>query len=445
MGYICVSGGGPALGTPRDVAYTGGIQLLAGAAYVHRFILGKVSRLLRLPTLGLALSLLAGCAATHQPMGPAVQPPRLEDQALVTPDGVPLPLRQWLPPGPPRAAILALHGMNDYSNAFAQPAEYWARQGIATYAYDQRGFGRAPQPGIWSDTETMVADLNAAVDAIHVRLPGVPLYVLGESMGGAVIVAALAQPGPGGKPLARRIDGAILSAPALWGRQTMNAFYRLTLWAAYRTFPGMALEPPAGLKIVPSDNGEMLRALGRDPLVLKRTRIDAVSGLVDLMTTAYDDLDRLPHDVPVLVLYGQHEQVLDRKSVSDALARLDAMRAVMPVRQAIYARGYHMLLRDRCAATVWSDVASWVGATGAPLPSGADRTAWIEDKDKGQACLAGAGGETGSQAGNGLQAPAATPDEGRFPPVPLPRTDVRLRAGSPAVPPVRAMLRARPG
>ncbi|SAI34802.1 Arylesterase [Bordetella ansorpii] len=390
---------------------------------MHRFILGKFSRLFRLPALGLALSLLAGCAAMHQPMGPAGQPPRLEDQALVTPDGVSLPLRQWLPPAAPRAAILALHGMNDYSNAFAQPAEYWAQQGIATYAYDQRGFGRAPRPGIWSDTETMVADLNAAVDAIHARQPGVPLYLLGESMGGAVIVAALAQPRTDGKPLARRIDGAILSAPALWGRQTMNVFYRLTLWAAYQTFPGMALEPPAGLKIVPSDNDEMLRALGRDPLVLKRTRIDAVSGLVDLMTTAYDDLDRLPQDVPMLVLYGQHEQVLDRKSVSDALARLDAVRAAMPVRQAVYARGYHMLLRDRCAATVWNDVASWVDATAAPLPSGADRTAWIEEKGEGQACPAGGGGEAGSQAGNGLDAPVATPQQGRFPPVPLPARD----------------------
>ncbi|WP_222130022.1 alpha/beta hydrolase [Bordetella genomosp. 13] len=391
------------------------------AAYVHRYAPGSFPRCLRLPALWLALSLLAGCAASHQPMGPAVQAPRLEDQALVTPDGMMLPLRQWLPPGPPHAAILALHGMNDYSNAFALPAEYWAQQGIATYAYDQRGFGRAPQPGIWSDTGTMVADLNAAADAIHARHPGVPLYVLGESMGGAVIVAALAQAQPpqhGGGPLTRRIDGAILSAPALWGRQTMNLFYRLTLWAAYQAVPGMSLEPPAGLKIVPSDNDEMLRALGRDPLVLKRTRIDAVNGLVDLMTTAYDDLDRLPHDVPVLVLYGQHEQVLDRKSVSEALARLDAVRPSMPVRQAVYARGYHMLLRDRCAATVWSDVASWVDAPGAPLPSGADRTAWIEEKGHGAECPGGLAADAEPAKDRRVQSSA--PASGQFPPVPVP-------------------------
>lgn len=370
-----------------------------GIAFVHRSSLGKFAGSLRFASALLALSLLAGCTATHQPMGPVVQAPSIDGQALLAPDAAVLPLRAWLPPGPPRAAILALHGMNDYSNAFQMPGEYWSRLGIATYAYDQRGFGRAPQPGIWSDTQTMAADLSAAVDAIAARHPGVPLYVLGESMGGAVVISALAQPGPGGKPLAQRIDGAILSAPALWGRQTMSALYRLTLWAAYQTVPGMKLEPPAGLKIVPSDNIEMLRALASDPLVLRRTRVDAVSGLVDLMTTAYDDLDRLPGDLPVLVLYGQHEQVLDRKSVTESLARLDARSAGSPVRQAVYSRGYHMLLRDRCAATVWSDVAAWIEAPAAPLPSGADRSRWIEkESTPAPVCPDGQGEPMATQA-----------------------------------------------
>jgi len=367
--------------------------VLAGAAFVQRFPLGRFSRFFMMPLLGLmALSvvLLAGCAATYQPMGAAVHTPRLTEQALRAADDAVLPLRAWLPAGPPRAAIVALHGMNDYSNAFSLPGSYWAQQGIATYAYDQRGFGLASRPGIWPDTPTLVADLKAAVQAVHARHPDVPLYVLGESMGGAVAIAALAQPGPGGQSWRREIDGVILSAPALWGRQTMNLFYRLTLWTAYQVAPGMTLTPPRGLKIVPSDNQPMLRALGRDPLVLKRTRVDAVRGLVDLMSVAYDDLERLPRDLPLLVLYGQHEQVLSRKSVAEALARLDAATPAIPMRQAVYERGYHMLLRDRCAATVWRDVAAWVRAPDAPLPSGADHIVWREHEEASPVCADGA-------------------------------------------------------
>ena len=59
-------------------------------------------------------------------------------------DGATLPLKSWLPDGKPKAVILALHGFNDYSNAFKDSGEEWAKHGIATFAYDQRGFGAAP-------------------------------------------------------------------------------------------------------------------------------------------------------------------------------------------------------------------------------------------------------------------------------------------------------------
>jgi len=48
-----------------------------------------------------------------------------------------------------KAVILALHGFNDYANAFDGPGEIWAKEGIVTYAYDQRGFGAAPERGLW--------------------------------------------------------------------------------------------------------------------------------------------------------------------------------------------------------------------------------------------------------------------------------------------------------
>jgi len=311
-------------------------------------------------------------------MGQAVHAPHIAGEMLVAADGVHLPLRAWLPAGTPRAVVVALHGMNDYSHAFAMPGDYWARHGIATYAYDQRGFGQGARPGIWADTATLAADLDAAVGAVAARHPGIPLYLLGESMGGAVVVTALARQGAA---LAERVRGAILSAPALWGRQTMNPFYRFTLWAAYHTMPGLEVEPPRGLKIQPSDNIDMLRALGQDPLVLKRTRIDAVSGLVDLMSLGYAELDRLPRALPILVMYGQHEQVLDRGAVTQAVRRLaEVAQAPSETRLSVYPRGYHMLLRDRCAGIVWDDVLAWMAAPAAPLPSGGEHVAWREKR-----------------------------------------------------------------
>src|SRR4051794_4584795 len=59
----------------------------------------------------------------------------LASDRLIAADGMALPLRAWLPEGRPSAVILALHGLNDYSNAFALPAPELTAQGIAIYAY----------------------------------------------------------------------------------------------------------------------------------------------------------------------------------------------------------------------------------------------------------------------------------------------------------------------
>ena len=107
-----------------------------------------------LTILGLAV-MLAAC--TGQPNGkqPPVEPigmvsPYISSDAMIMDDGAKLPLRSWLPKDKPRAIILALHGFNDYSNAFAAPGKEWAKHGVATFAYDQRGFGGAPERGRWA-------------------------------------------------------------------------------------------------------------------------------------------------------------------------------------------------------------------------------------------------------------------------------------------------------
>ena len=69
------------------------------------------------------------------------------------------------------AVIVGLHGMDDYANAFHMAAPFWAKQGIATYAYDQRGFGRSPRRGVWAGEDLIAEDLRTGRLAAHERLP----------------------------------------------------------------------------------------------------------------------------------------------------------------------------------------------------------------------------------------------------------------------------------
>ena len=140
--------------------------------------------------------LLAGCAPGFDPPMSGGAVPMVADDVFVARDGTRLPLRRWEADGKPRAVIVALHGMSDYSNAFDMPGRFWAKQGITTLAYDQRGFGKNAAPGIWAGADMMRADLNDAVAAARARYPGVPVFALGESMGGAVVLTALASSVP---------------------------------------------------------------------------------------------------------------------------------------------------------------------------------------------------------------------------------------------------------
>jgi alpha-beta hydrolase superfamily lysophospholipase len=309
--------------------------------------------------------LLAACTPVTHPLGPPVMPPAYDGDHLTMADGARLPLRTWQPPAPERAVLVALHGMNDYSNFFDSQGRYLAWRGIACYAYDQRGFGQGPHPGEWSSTEAMAADAAATVELVAARHPGVPLFVLGESMGGAVLMAMEAR---GLTPKAVR--GLILSAPAVWGRDAMPWYQNLALWLSYHIAPDWR-PSGQGLNIRPSDNIDMLIKLGQDPLVIKETRVDAVKGLVDLMDEAYLSASALSR--PALLLYGEKDEVIPMPPTRTVVASLPDLGHAQRV--ALYPDGWHMLTRDLQAQTVLDDIAAWIRDQSAPLPSGADANA----------------------------------------------------------------------
>lgn len=315
----------------------------------------------------LALVGLAACAPRLQPPGeqatvPAIAP---NESAWQAGDGRSLPLRRWLPAnGAPKAIVMAMHGFNDYSNAFTAAAEWWAGQGIATYAPDQRGFGRAPFTGYWSGEDRMADDLVELHALLRRHHPDVPIYWLGESMGGAVVLHSLT------RHPAIRPAGAVLVAPAVWGRASMPLLYRAALFITSYTIPWKTFTG-SGLKIQASDNIEMLRQLSRDPLFIKATRVDAIHGLVNLMDDAA--LAR-PADTPLLLLYGVKDEVIPKKPVEKFVETLKATPRV-DMRVAVYPQGWHMLLRDLQAELVWRDIAAWIGNNRSALPSGAERDA----------------------------------------------------------------------
>ena len=231
----------------------------------------------------------------------------------------------------------------------------------------QRGFGDGVRIGLWAGIEAYARDLADFTALVRRAHPGVPVYVLGDSMGGAVALVA----GAGPAETRPDADGMILAAPAVWGRAAMTWYERAALWTAAHTIPTFRLTAQ-GLDIQPSDNIDMLRALGRDWRVIKRTRVETIYGLVGLMDRALAVAPRFSEQA--LILYGAKDDIIPGRPTFEMVRRLPA---TVRDRQtfALYDGGYHMLLRDLNAETVWRDILAWIENAQAPLPSGADRRA----------------------------------------------------------------------
>lgn len=307
--------------------------------------------------LWLIVTLLGGCTPKTQEVHSAYKTPLLVNDTWMRSDGTQLKLRRWLPDQPPHAVILGVHGFNNYSDTFSAPAKSWISQGIAVYAFDQRGFGTTKNIGIWAGTDVMVNDLAELAMLLKDPYPTTPLYIVGFSMGGAVTMIAM------GRGLLPQIAGSILVAPATSGRKHMPFYQRATLLLISHTLPWFKVKG-RGLTHG-SDNISALKALRSDPLVIKKTRMDALYGLVHLMNEALSVSSAIQS--PLLILYGENDMLVSKESMLSILQSLTA-----PNRFALYEKGYHMLLHDLQAEKTYQDIITWIKDSKAPLPSGTE-------------------------------------------------------------------------
>jgi alpha-beta hydrolase superfamily lysophospholipase len=91
------------------------------------------------------------------------------------------------------------------------------------------------------------------------------------------------------------------------------------------------------------------------------------------MEEADAKIARLPRKVPTLLLYGARDEVIPPNGVERAAKKLPRH-----VKTAYYAKGYHMLMNDLQAPTIWGDILGFIDDPSAPLPSSSPPLPWIE-------------------------------------------------------------------
>jgi pimeloyl-ACP methyl ester carboxylesterase len=122
----------------------------------------------------------------------------------------------------PTRILLAVHGFSDRAWGFDRLANgllNGRNRDLLIVAYDQRSFGWTAQPDeVWPGSDQLVKDFIDVYNSIEHQYPDAEMYVLGHSMGGAVVVRAFTANNQYesivGRPI-KQPKGLILAAPAL--------------------------------------------------------------------------------------------------------------------------------------------------------------------------------------------------------------------------------------
>jgi acylglycerol lipase len=285
---------------------------------------------------------IAACGPQFVPATSPVQPARLTDEALVARDGVVLPVARWTPAASPTGIVLALHSFGDFRLAFEEWGPHLADAGFLTVAFDQRGFGESPGHGRWWGRERLVQDARDAIDLLREAHPGLPVHLLGESMGGAVALLAAA-----GNDAVGRV---VVAAPAVRAELPYRWAWDLGFATAATIWPGFTREVDQAASVM-TDAAH--HRLDSDPRVVRAVRVDTYWGLLRLANEASAvDASTLP---PTFLLYGTADDTVPEVSLCALAAALGGNDAVHVIDGA-----GHRLLQGPSGQAAWPLIRKWL-------------------------------------------------------------------------------------
>jgi alpha-beta hydrolase superfamily lysophospholipase len=109
-------------------------------------------------------------------------------------DGTRIFMQEWHPSGTPRKAVVCFHGAGGQGQYFALIADILTPRGASVFVADYRGHGMSEGPrGDYKSFQQLLDDCHEVVLSVRKRMPGVPITILGESMGGAMAINYAAQ------------------------------------------------------------------------------------------------------------------------------------------------------------------------------------------------------------------------------------------------------------
>ena len=270
------------------------------------------------------------------------------DGARPTASGSSIYYQRWLPGhGAPSAIVAVVHGFGEYTDLYRGVAEVLVTSGCGVYAMDLRGHGRSPGArGFIREWGDYREDLSAMLDLIGQEEGQAPLFLLGNSMGGLVVIEyALRHPG--------QVRGVIAMSPAL-GKLGVAPFLLALSRLLSKVWPSFSLDSGMDSEAMTRDKTVVAR-LEADPMVHGRGSARLGTEVLNTIARVRSQAEQLA--VPILIQHGDADTITDPADSRWFFERI----AHQDKELLLYPGSYHNLCVDLNWREVLRDNAQWIG------------------------------------------------------------------------------------
>lgn len=273
-----------------------------------------------------------------------------EESTASSADGLQLFYRCW-EVADPKAILVLVHGVGEHSGRYVHVAEHFADRGYCCYAHDYRGHGQSQgKRGVIKSYQEYIDDLRAILAVATQKQPGLPIFTVGHSQGGTIVLAhALDYPD--------ELTGVVASAPAL-GINLDHYPLHMKLLAKISPLiasfaPGLTVNNGIDPKYLCHDE-PVCKAYACDPLVhdqaVLRWYVEFIRTQNRIMSNATD------FRAPCLIMHAGDDHLVDVHYTETFYDRL----TIQDKQLILYEGFYHELFNEVDKERVFADIDKWL-------------------------------------------------------------------------------------
>ena len=227
----------------------------------------------------------------------------------------------------PRGIVVIAHGLGEHYGRYNNLLTSMESDDISFYALDHRGHGRSEgKRGHINTFAEYTGDLKKFIKMVKAENPGLPVILLGHSMGGT-IACKFGQDYPGD------IDGLILSSAGLIPAFKVPAWKTGMANLLANIMPGLSMSNGLDRSALSHDQ-TVVEAYGNDPLVHDRV---TARWYVEFSRAGEECLRRANElTMPLLIIHGADDKIVDPQGSKQIMAQASSTDKQLYIFEGLY-------------------------------------------------------------------------------------------------------------